>query len=155
MRNYQAMYYAGASISMLVGLWHFTVPWLFGWASYIPYATLVVSINYVNLCFSFLLFGLRLILLLWGKKYLQRIKKQQLCSDHKDRRSTVRHCKRNCDLESCSDYTGILHDQVSGNIHAGIFSIYASSKKMGREGYIMKKRIRQYIGLINCFEKQK
>ena len=45
MRNYQAMYYAGASISMLVGLWHFTVPWLFGWASYIPYATLVVSIN--------------------------------------------------------------------------------------------------------------
>ena len=53
MRNYQAMYYAGASISMLVGLWHFTVPWLFGWAPYIPYATLVVSINYVNLCFRF------------------------------------------------------------------------------------------------------
>ena len=76
MRNYQAMYYTGASISMLVGLWHFTVPWLFGWASYIPYATLVVSINYVNLCFSFLLSGLSLILLLWEKKYLQRIKKQ-------------------------------------------------------------------------------
>ena len=31
-------------------------------------------------------------------------------------------------MESCSDYTGI-------------FSIYASSKKMGREGYIMKKRV--------------
>lgn len=76
MRNYQAMYYTGASISMLVGLWHFTVPWLFGWASYIPYATLVVSINYVNLCFLFLLSGLSLLLLLWGKKYLQRIKKQ-------------------------------------------------------------------------------
>ena len=76
MRNYQAMYYTGASISMLVGLWHFTVPRLFGWASYIPYATLVVSINYVNLCFSFLLSGLSLLLLLWGKKYLQRIKKQ-------------------------------------------------------------------------------
>lgn len=76
MRNYQAMYYTGESISMLVGLWHFTMPWLFGWASYIPYATLVVSINYVNLCFSFLLSGLSLILLLWGKKYLQRIKKQ-------------------------------------------------------------------------------
>ena len=76
MRNYQAMYYTGASISMLVGLWHFTVPWLFGWASYIPYAILVVSINYVNLCFSFLLSGLSLLLLLWGKKYLQRIKKQ-------------------------------------------------------------------------------
>ena len=74
MRNYQAMYYTGASISMLVGLWHFTVPWLFGWASYIPYATLVVSINYVNLCFSFLLSGLRLLLLLWGKKVFAKNK---------------------------------------------------------------------------------
>ena len=74
MRNYQAMYYTGASISMLVGLWHFTVPWLFGWASYIPYATLVVSINYVNLCFSFLLSGLSLILLLWGKKVFAKNK---------------------------------------------------------------------------------
>ena len=30
MRNYQIMYYTGALISMLVGLWHFTVSWLFG-----------------------------------------------------------------------------------------------------------------------------
>lgn len=67
MRNYQVMYYTGAAISMLVGLWPFMVPWLFGWTSYIPYATLVVSINYVNLCFSFLLSGLSLILILWGK----------------------------------------------------------------------------------------
>ena len=74
MRNYQAMYYTGASISMLVGLWHFTVPWLFGWAPYIPYATLVVSINYVNLCFSFLLSGLSLLLLLWGKKVFAKNK---------------------------------------------------------------------------------
>ena len=74
MRNYQAMYYTGASISMLVGLWHFTVPWLFGWASYIPYVTLVVSINYLNLCFSFLLSGLSLILLLWGKKVFAKNK---------------------------------------------------------------------------------
>ena len=69
MRNYQALYYTGASISMLMGLWHFTVPWLFGWASYIPYATLVVSINYVNLCFSFLLSGLSLLLLFWKKVF--------------------------------------------------------------------------------------
>lgn len=41
--KYQVMYYAGAAISLLVGLWHFTVPWMFGWASYIPYETLVVS----------------------------------------------------------------------------------------------------------------
>lgn len=44
MRKFQIMYYVGAAISMLVGLWHFMVPWMFGWASYIPYATLVVSI---------------------------------------------------------------------------------------------------------------
>ena len=43
MKKYQVMYYAGAAISLLVGLWHFTVPWMFGWASYIPYETLVVS----------------------------------------------------------------------------------------------------------------
>lgn len=42
MKKYQVMYYAGAAISLLVGLWHFTVPWMFGWASYIPYETLVV-----------------------------------------------------------------------------------------------------------------
>ena len=57
MKKVQIMYYAGAAISLLVGLWHFTVPWMFGWASYIPYETLVVSVNYVNLCFSFLLSG--------------------------------------------------------------------------------------------------
>ena len=57
MKKNRVMYYAGAAISLLVGLWHFTVPWMFGWASYIPYETLVVPINYVNLCFSFLLSG--------------------------------------------------------------------------------------------------
>ena len=48
MKKYQIVYYMGATISLLVGLWHFTVPWMFGWASYIPYETLVVPINYVN-----------------------------------------------------------------------------------------------------------
>ena len=68
MKKYQIMYYAGAAISLLVGLWHFTVPWMFGWASYIPYESLVVPINYVNLCFSFLLSGVSLTVILWGKK---------------------------------------------------------------------------------------
>ena len=68
MKKYQIVYYMGATISLLVGLWHFTVPWMFGWASYIPYETLVVPINYVNLCFSFLLSGLSLTVILWGKK---------------------------------------------------------------------------------------
>ena len=48
MKKYRVMFYAGAAISLLVGLWHFTVPWMFGWASYIPYETLVVPINYVS-----------------------------------------------------------------------------------------------------------
>ena len=68
MKKYQIMYYVGAAISLLVGLWHFTIPWMFGWASYIPYETLVIPINYVNLCFSFLLSGLSLTVILWGKK---------------------------------------------------------------------------------------
>ena len=68
MKKYQIMYYVGAAINLLVGLWHFTVPWMFGWASYIPYETLVVPINYVNLCFSFLLSRLSLTVILWGKK---------------------------------------------------------------------------------------
>lgn len=66
--KYRIPYYIGALLSMLVGLWHFTVPWMFGWADYIPYETLVVPIHYMNLCFSFLLSGQSLILLLWGKK---------------------------------------------------------------------------------------
>ncbi len=68
MKKFKILYYTGTVLSMLVGLWHFTVPWMFGWASYIPYETLVVSVNYVNLCFSFLLLGLSLILLMWGGK---------------------------------------------------------------------------------------
>ena len=68
------MYYSGAAISLLVGLWHFTVPWMFGWASYIPYETLVVPINYVNLCFSFLLSGLSLTVILWHYPQLKHLK---------------------------------------------------------------------------------
>ena len=28
MKKYQIVYYMGATISLLVGLWHFTVPWM-------------------------------------------------------------------------------------------------------------------------------
>ena len=66
------------AVCLLVGLWHFTVPWMFGWASYIPYETLVVPINYVNLCFSFLLSGLSLTVILWGKRYLCRTRKRSI-----------------------------------------------------------------------------
>lgn len=70
MKISKVFYYTGTAMSMLMGLWHFFVPWMFGWYSYIPkeYEVLTVSINWVNLCFSLLLFGISLILLLWGKK---------------------------------------------------------------------------------------
>lgn len=60
-------------MSMLMGLWHFFVPWMFQWYTYIPsqYEVLIVSINWVNLCFSLFLFGISLILLLWGKKIFE------------------------------------------------------------------------------------
>ena len=78
MKKYQIVYYMGATISLLVGLWHFTVPWMFGWASYIPYETLVVTINYVNLCFSFLLSGLSLTVILWGKKVFAETRRRSI-----------------------------------------------------------------------------
>lgn len=68
MKKYKIFYYIGSALSLAVGIWHFFVPWMFMWESYIPYRVLTISINYVNLCFSFLLCGISLIMLLWGKK---------------------------------------------------------------------------------------
>ena len=72
MRTNKVLYYTGITMSMLMGVWHFFVPWMFQWYSYIPseYEVLKVSINWVNLCFSLFLFGISLIMLLWGKKVL-------------------------------------------------------------------------------------
>ena len=60
----------------MVGVWHFFVPWLYQWYTYIPqeYQNLIVGIDYTNLCFSLLLFGSSFILLLWGKKVFARNK---------------------------------------------------------------------------------
>lgn len=70
MKKFKAFYYIGASLSMLVGIWHFFVPWMFQWSTYIPgeYELLLVLINWVNLCFSFFLTVTSFIVLLWGKK---------------------------------------------------------------------------------------
>ena len=70
MRRSKILYYIGVTMSMMMGLWHFFVPRMFQWYAYIPsqYEVLSVSISWVNLCFSLLLFGISLILLLWGKK---------------------------------------------------------------------------------------
>jgi hypothetical protein len=57
-------------ISSVVGIWHFFVPYISHWFSYIPDAPIEIyqSINYVNFCFSFLLVGLSVILMIVQKK---------------------------------------------------------------------------------------
>ncbi|NLG04272.1 MAG: hypothetical protein GX567_10670 [Clostridia bacterium] len=63
-------YYVGMTSSMFIGIWHFFVPWLYGWKQYIPseYANLVVLIDWINLLFSFFLSGLSILLICWGRK---------------------------------------------------------------------------------------
>ncbi|NMA08951.1 MAG: hypothetical protein GX929_07565 [Clostridiales bacterium] len=62
-------YYTTLIISMLVGLWHFFVPNLYNWYDYLPmqYENLIVGIDYTNLCFSALLFGSSLVLIILAK----------------------------------------------------------------------------------------
>ena len=66
------LYFITVIISSLVGLWHFFVPWMFQWYDYLPtqYENLIVGIDYTNYCFSLLLFGLSLMLILLGKRAL-------------------------------------------------------------------------------------
>jgi len=66
------IYNIGLILSAAVGLWHFTVPYVFQWYSYIPneYENLIVSINYVNIFFSLLLSGYSLLLLFFRKKII-------------------------------------------------------------------------------------
>lgn len=66
------LYYITVVISALVGLWHFFVPWMFQWYNYLPmqYKNLIVGIDYTNYCFSLLLFGLSVMLIILGKQAL-------------------------------------------------------------------------------------
>ncbi len=68
MKKYRIIFYIGVVMSMLVGAWHFFVPYMFRWYSYIPrqYGNLIVGIDWTNLCFSLLLFGTSLLVLLWS-----------------------------------------------------------------------------------------
>lgn len=68
----KTLYYFSLAISMLVGLWHFFVPHMFHWYDYLPmqYENLIVGIDYVNYCFSALLLGTSLVLILSGKSAL-------------------------------------------------------------------------------------
>ena len=71
-KGLQILYYVSVVISALVGLWHFFVPWMFQWYDYFPtqYRNLIVGIDYTNYCFSLLLFGLSVMLILLGKRAL-------------------------------------------------------------------------------------
>ena len=74
MKKYiRIIYYITVTTSALVGLWHFFVPWMFQWYDYLPmqYENLIVGIDYTNYCFSLLLFGLSLMLIILGKKALE------------------------------------------------------------------------------------
>ncbi|MBP1919186.1 hypothetical protein [Youngiibacter multivorans] len=60
-------------ISLLVGILHFFAPYAFGWYSYIPDAPVEIyqSVNYINFCFSFLLAGISLLLMLVRKRLFE------------------------------------------------------------------------------------
>jgi len=66
------LYYVSLAISALVGLWHFFVPHMYDWYDYLPmqYENLIVGIDYINYCFSALLLGTSLVLILLGKSSL-------------------------------------------------------------------------------------
>ena len=66
----KALYSIGLILSAVVGIWHFSVPYLYQWYLYIPdeYKVLNVGINYINFFFSLLLTGYSLLFLLFRRK---------------------------------------------------------------------------------------
>ena len=71
-KGIRILFFITVVISALVGLWHFFVPWMFQWYDYLPmqYENLIVGIDYTNYCFSLLLFGLSVMLIMLGKRAL-------------------------------------------------------------------------------------
>lgn len=71
-KGIRILYYITVVTSALVGLWHFFVPWMFQWYDYLPmqYENLIVGIDYTNYCFSLLLFGLSVMLIILGNRAL-------------------------------------------------------------------------------------
>ena len=79
-KGVRVIYYITVVTSALVGLWHFFVPWMFRWHDYLPvqYENLVVGTDWVNFCFSLLLFGLSALLIVLGKRALE-LNKEVVC----------------------------------------------------------------------------
>lgn len=71
-KGIRIIYYITTITSALVGMWHFFVPWMFRWYDYLPmqYENLIVGIDWTNYCFSLLLFGLSIMLIVLGKRAL-------------------------------------------------------------------------------------
>jgi magnesium-transporting ATPase (P-type) len=70
MKVIQVLYITGLALSASIGIWHFFVPEMFQWYSYIPseYENLIVGIDWTNFFFSMLLSGYSIILILMRKK---------------------------------------------------------------------------------------
>ena len=64
------LFFVGLGLSAAVGLWHFSVPYLYQWYSYIPNEnkSLIVGIDWINFFFSLLLSGYSLLLIILNKK---------------------------------------------------------------------------------------
>jgi hypothetical protein len=76
MKAAKACFIAGLAISFGTGIWHFFVPYLYRWYSYIPQAprSIVVSIDWINFFFSLILSGNSFLLLLFRRRiYLKEV----------------------------------------------------------------------------------
>ena len=70
------LYIIGLLLSTGAGMWHFTVPYLYKWYSYIPDAPkqIIRSIDWINYFFSLLLTGLSVILITFVNKIFEKNK---------------------------------------------------------------------------------
>ena len=64
----------GLVISTGVGIWHFLVPYIYDWYSYIPDApkNIIVSIDWINLLFSLLLTGNSILLIIFHQNISEK-----------------------------------------------------------------------------------
>jgi hypothetical protein len=70
------LFFIGLSLSTIVGIWHFFVPYLYNWYSYISdeYRTLIVGIDWTNFFFSLFLTGYSILLIIMNKKIFNKNK---------------------------------------------------------------------------------